>query len=162
MDQATGWGNVQTRRRAGEGMADQLQARRAMAGRVLVVDDDPDVRGVVARLLEDEGFRTTEAGTGSEAVKSVTTSSPDLVLLDVMLAEDDGFDVLAAIRRTSDVPVILLTARTSENDRVLGLRLGADDYVSKPFSGPELAARVLSVLRRYAHPSFPPSTMRFR
>jgi two-component system, OmpR family, phosphate regulon response regulator PhoB len=119
-------------------------------GRLLVVDDDPEVRGMLIRLLEDEGYKISEATTGDEAIAALQKSPPDLVILDVMLTTESGFDVLAAIRRSSDVPVILVTAKGQETDRVLGLKLGADDYVVKPFSGAELAARVGSVLRRSA------------
>ena len=103
---------------------------------------------MLSRLLEVEGYKVTEAMTGAEAIGSLANSQPDLVILDVMLTTEDGFDVLAAIRRTSDVPVILVTAKGHETDRVLGLKLGADDYVVKPFSPAELAARVGTVLRR--------------
>jgi DNA-binding response OmpR family regulator len=117
-------------------------------GRVLVVDDEDEVRSLVARLLEGEGYQVDQASTASEADAALATRTPDLVILDVMLTTDDGFDVLAALRRTSNVPVILLTGRGRETDRVLGLKLGADDYVVKPFSPAELAARVGTVLRR--------------
>ena len=113
----------------------------SIGGRLLVVDDHEDVRRVIVRLLENEGYTAAEAATGQEVVAAVADGTADLILLDVMLAGEDGFEVLAAIRRTSDVPVILLTAKIAEDDRVLGLRLGADDYVTKPFSGPELTAR---------------------
>ena len=116
--------------------------------RVLVVDDESLVREVVASYLKREGFAVLEAEDGATALELVASESPDLVVLDVMLPVRDGFDVLAEIRRTHDVPVILLTARTEEADRVLGLEIGADDYVIKPFSPRELAARVRSVLRR--------------
>jgi len=117
-------------------------------GKVLAVDDDPEVRGMLVRLLESEGYKVAEASTGAEALAAMTRSAPDLVILDVMLTTEDGLDVLAAIRRTSDIPVILVTAKGQETDRVLGLKLGADDYVVKPFSPAELAARVGTVLRR--------------
>jgi DNA-binding response OmpR family regulator len=126
-------------------------------GRLLVVDDDPEVRGMLTRLLEVEGYKVSEAVTGDEAIASLKQNPPDLVILDVMLTTESGFDVLAAVRRTSDVPVILVTAKGQETDRVLGLKLGADDYVVKPFSGAELAARVGSVLRRSAT-RVPPTT----
>ncbi len=89
-------------------------------GKLLVVDDDPEVRGMLSRLLEVEGYKVTEAVTGAEAIGSLANGQPDLVILDVMLTTEDGFDVLAAIRRTSDVPVILVTAKGHESDRVLG------------------------------------------
>jgi DNA-binding response OmpR family regulator len=124
-------------------------------GRLLVVDDDPEVRGLLVRLLESEGYQVEEASTGAEATAALSGRAPDLVILDVMLTTEDGFDVLAAIRRTSNVPVILVTARGRESDRVLGLKLGADDYVVKPFSPAELAARVGTVLRRSTNRSTP-------
>jgi DNA-binding response OmpR family regulator len=123
-----------------------------------VVDDDPEVRGLLVRLLESEGYQVEEASTGAEATAALSGRSPDLVILDVMLTTEDGFDVLAAIRRTSNVPVILVTAKGHESDRVLGLKLGADDYVVKPFSPAELAARVGTVLRRSGAGRLPAST----
>ncbi len=119
--------------------------------RLLVVDDDVEIRRMLTRLLETEGYVVSDAATGEELMAALNNGvRPDLILLDVMLSEENGFDLLTAVRRSSDVPVILLTGRGDEMDRVLGLRLGADDYIAKPFSGPELAARVVSVLRRYA------------
>jgi DNA-binding response OmpR family regulator len=106
------------------------------------------VREVVTAYLERDGYRVTTAADGRAALEALETSAPDLVVLDVMLPKLDGFDVLTQLRKQTDVPVILLTARTEEVDRVLGLELGADDYVVKPFSPRELAARVRSVLRR--------------
>jgi len=128
--------------------------------RVLVVDDEPMVLEVVTAYLERDGYRVSTATNGSEALAAVESMRPDLLVLDVMLPEIDGFDLLGRIRRTSDMPVILLTARTEEPDRVLGLELGADDYVVKPFSPRELAARVRSVLRR-AQPRTGESTLEF-
>ncbi|MDJ0498432.1 MAG: response regulator transcription factor [Acidimicrobiia bacterium] len=116
--------------------------------RILVVDDEPMVREVVVAYLERDGFDVVEASTGTAALDSVAERRPDLIVLDIMLPEIDGFSVLTELRRSGDVPVILLTARTEEPDRVLGLELGADDYVVKPFSPRELVARVRSVLRR--------------
>jgi len=139
----------------------EVQRRPGTRARLLVVDDAADVRDVLVRLLEREGFSAAEATTGREVAAAVANGSADLILLDVMLDGEDGLEILATIRRTSDVPVILLTAKVGETDRVLGLRLGADDYVTKPFSGPELTARVASVLRRYAHAVTPHATMRF-
>ncbi len=115
---------------------------------VLVVDDEPMVREVVSAYLDREGYVTLEASDGEEALRSVDTHAPDLIVLDVMLPKIDGYTVLAELRKRTDVPVILLTARSQEVDRVLGLELGADDYVVKPFSPRELTARVKSVLRR--------------
>ena len=115
---------------------------------VLVVDDEPMVREVVTRYLEHDGFLVTAVEDGRAALKAVKTSAPDLIVLDIMLPEIDGLDVLTQLRLSGDVPIILLTARTAEADRILGLELGADDYVVKPFSPRELTARVKSVLRR--------------
>lgn len=116
--------------------------------RVLVVDDEPMVREVVTRYLEHDGFLVTAVDNGRDALAAVKSSAPDLIILDIMLPEVDGLDVLTQLRMSGDVPIIMLTARTSEADRILGLELGADDYVSKPFSPRELTARVRSVLRR--------------
>jgi DNA-binding response OmpR family regulator len=115
---------------------------------VLVVDDEPIVREVVVRYLEREGYRTLEAGDGDDARRLVETQPPDLVVLDVMLPGTDGLELCRWIRSRSELPVIMLTARGEEADRVVGLELGADDYVTKPFSPRELAARVRTVLRR--------------
>ncbi len=128
--------------------------------RVLVVDDEPMVREVVAAYLQREGFRVAEAADGAAALDQLAAGLPDLVVLDLMLPHVDGYEVMRRLRRTSDVPVILLTARTEEPDRVLGLELGADDYVVKPFSPRELAARVRTVLRR-ARPRQEPVRLEF-
>ena len=128
---------------------------------ILVVDDEPMVREVVVAYLEREGFRVDEASTGAAALQQIDESAPDLVVLDVMLPEIDGFSVLTELRKTGDIPVILLTARTEEPDRVLGLELGADDYVVKPFSPRELVARVRSVLRRSAPTVIPTGVLDF-
>jgi DNA-binding response OmpR family regulator len=118
------------------------------ATRVLVVDDEPTVREVVAGYLRRDGHEVFEAGDGNTALELVGTDPPDLIVLDMMLPGVNGLDVLRRVRTTSDVPVIMLTARAEESDRVAGLELGADDYVVKPFSPRELAARVNGVLRR--------------
>jgi DNA-binding response OmpR family regulator len=115
---------------------------------VLVVDDEPIVREVVVRYLTREGHRTLEAGDGKTARVAIESSDPDLVVLDVMLPGTDGLELCRWIRSTSELPVIMLTARGEEADRIVGLELGADDYVTKPFSPRELAARVHTVLRR--------------
>jgi two-component system phosphate regulon response regulator PhoB len=115
---------------------------------ILVVDDDDSIRRVLARALGAEGFAVETVGDARAALASVANAQPDLVVLDIVLGADDGLDVMAAIRRTSDVPIILLTGRGEEHERVLGLKLGADDYLVKPFSPAELAARITSVLRR--------------
>lgn len=115
---------------------------------VLVVDDEPMVREVVCTYLSRDGFVCHQASDGEEALAAIAEHNPALVVLDVMLPKLDGYSVLAKLRETSDVPVILLTARSTETDRLLGLELGADDYVVKPFSPREVAARVRTVLKR--------------
>jgi two-component system, OmpR family, alkaline phosphatase synthesis response regulator PhoP len=115
---------------------------------VLVVDDEPIVREVVVRYLRREGYRTLEAGDGPSARALVESGAPNLVVLDVMLPGMDGLTLCRWIRSRSDLPVIMLTARGEEADRIVGLELGADDYVVKPFSPKELVARVRAVLRR--------------
>ena len=115
---------------------------------VLVVDDEPIVREVVVSYLRREGYRTLEAGDGEEARRLREQGDPGLVVLDLMLPGIDGLQLCRWIRSRSDVPVIMLTARGEETDRIVGLELGADDYVTKPFSPRELAARVRAVLRR--------------
>lgn len=116
---------------------------------VLVVDDEPIVRDVVGRYLRRDGFETREAATGEEARQILEADeSPELVVLDVMLPGADGLELCRWIRSRSELPVIMLTARGEETDRIVGLELGADDYVTKPFSPRELAVRVRTVLRR--------------
>jgi DNA-binding response OmpR family regulator len=115
---------------------------------VLVVDDEPIVREVVVRYLEREGYRTLEAADGDRARQLLESDAPNLVVLDVMLPGTDGLELCRWIRSHSDLPVIMLTARGEEADRIVGLELGADDYITKPFSPRELAARVRTVLRR--------------
>jgi DNA-binding response OmpR family regulator len=119
---------------------------------VLVVDDEPIVREVVVSYLERAGYRTLEAADGERARTLVEEASPSLVVLDVMLPRIDGLELCRWIRSRSDLPIILLTARGEEADRIVGLELGADDYVTKPFSPRELAARVRTVLRRTTAP----------
>lgn len=116
--------------------------------RILLVDDDPNISHLVRLYLEKEGFAVTEAARGDDALKSFAQEAPALVLLDVMLPGMDGLQVLKEIRKTSKVPVIMLTARDETFDKVLGLELGADDYITKPFETKELVARVKAVLRR--------------
>jgi len=116
--------------------------------RILVVDDEERMVRFIRLNLEHDGFRVTEAFRGSQAIDRLRSSLPDLVLLDVMLPDLDGFEVLKMIREVSTVPVIMLTAKGEEDDRVKGLELGADDYITKPFSPRELVSRVRAVLRR--------------
>ena len=120
----------------------------ASPAQVLVVDDDDDLRAMVAKLLTRAGMNTIEATDGSEGLRKFFASRPDLVVLDVSMPGMDGFEVLERIRDLSDVPVLLLTARGVEMEKVRGLQAGADDYVTKPFGRQELAARVEALLRR--------------
>jgi DNA-binding response OmpR family regulator len=115
---------------------------------VLVVDDEPMVREVLARYLRREGFDVAVAADGEEALARLQSEDPDLVLLDLMLPRVDGYEVLRQLRARADTPVIMITARGGETDRVVGLEIGADDYVTKPFSPREVVARVRAVLRR--------------
>ena len=115
---------------------------------VLIVDDEPEIVRLVRDYLERAGFEVMTAATGPDALREFMRRRPDLVILDLTLPETDGLDVARAIRRASDVPIIMLTARTEEADRVAGLELGADDYVTKPFSAREVVARVRAVMRR--------------
>jgi DNA-binding response OmpR family regulator len=119
-----------------------------MSRRVLLVEDDARVRRVMRMALEDEGFEILEAGDGEQCLGRVKETAPDVVLLDVMLPDHDGFSVCRAIRKGSDVPVIMVTARTDSHDIVAGLESGADDYVTKPLVAKELAARIRALLRR--------------
>jgi DNA-binding response OmpR family regulator len=116
--------------------------------RVLVVDDEPMVREVLARYLSREGFLVETASDGEEALTAFTREAPDVVLLDLMLPRVDGLEVFRRLRADRPTPVIMLTAKGEEADRVLGLEMGADDYVAKPFSPREVVARVRAVLRR--------------
>ena len=116
--------------------------------RVLIVDDEPMVRDVLARYLTRSGFIAESAGDGEAAIAAFDASRPDLVLLDLMLPRVDGFSVFRSIRSRAATPVIMLTARGEETERIAGLELGADDYVAKPFSPREVVARVQAVLRR--------------
>jgi two-component system KDP operon response regulator KdpE len=116
--------------------------------RILVVDDEQRMARFIRLNLEHDGFRVTEAYDGTQALEKLRLSMPDLVLLDVMLPDFDGFEVLKTIRSISTVPVIMVTAKSEEEERIHGLELGADDYVTKPFSPRELVSRVRAVLRR--------------
>ena len=116
--------------------------------KILVVDDEENIRSLVETYLRNDGYDVVTAATGEEAVERVATDAPDLVILDVRLPGIDGFEALRRIRRDSNVFVIMLTARTDESDTLIGLEVGADDYVSKPFSPRELVARVRAMLRR--------------
>jgi DNA-binding response OmpR family regulator len=122
---------------------------------ILVVDDEPRMTRFIRMNLELEGYRVIEAHDGLDALDKARTNLPDLVILDVMMPELDGFDTLEMLREVSNVPVIMLTVRSDEEDKVHGLELGADDYVTKPFGARELASRVRAVLRRTRGPVTP-------
>jgi two-component system KDP operon response regulator KdpE len=123
--------------------------------RILVVDDEPRMIGFIRMNLELEGYQVIEAHDGLEALEAIRTQLPDVVLLDVMMPELDGFETLRMLREFSSVPVIMLTAKGEEDDKVIGLELGADDYVTKPFGPRELSSRVRAVLRRADMPNTP-------
>ena len=120
--------------------------------RILLVDDDPNIRQLVNLYLEKEGFEVEMADAGDAALKQFRASPPNLMLLDVMLPGMDGWQVLRETRKSSNVPIIMLTAKDETFDKVLGLELGADDYIAKPFDMKELVARIKAVVRRYQTP----------
>jgi two-component system OmpR family response regulator len=124
--------------------------------RILVVDDDPAIRDVVSFALARAGFATSEAADGRAALERFAAEGAALVILDVILPQLDGIEVCRELRRTSNVPVLFLSSRDEEVDRVVGLEIGGDDYLAKPFSPRELVARVRAVLRRMASPPPPP------
>jgi two-component system KDP operon response regulator KdpE len=132
--------------------------RGADPRRILVVDDEPDLLRAVQLYLEDMGYLVFVADNGRDALEALRTKLPDLVVLDVRMPEMDGFEVLRRIREASNVPVIMLTVQSEEHEKVHGLRLGADDYVTKPFSQRELAARIAAVVRRAEQPAHLPKT----
>ncbi len=128
-----------------------------MRSRILIVDDEPAIADTLDYALRTEGFDTTCVGLGQEALTALQSGTFALAILDVGLPDMNGFDVCRALRRTSDVPVIFLTARADEVDRIVGLELGADDYVLKPFSPREVASRVRAILRRARPPAVAPA-----
>ncbi len=127
-----------------------------MAETILVVDDEPQIVRLVRAYLEGAGYRVAIAYDGEEALYAARQEKPDLIVLDILMPRMDGLEFIRQIRREQDVPIIVLTARSEETDRIVGLEMGADDYVTKPFSPRELVARVKAVLRRTrARPSSP-------
>ncbi len=116
--------------------------------RILVVDDEPKIVEMIVDYLRSTGFDTVSAKSGKEALGVIETSPPDILVLDVMMPGLDGFDTIRRIRKSSGVPIILLTAKAEEGDKLMGLEIGADDYITKPFSLKELAARIRALLRR--------------
>jgi two-component system response regulator ResD len=129
------------------------QVNNEVVSTVLVVDDEPSVRDVVVRYLKQEGYATLEAGDGDAARALLETQTPSLIILDLMLPGMDGLSLCRWIRERSELPVIMITALGEESDRLTGLELGADDYLTKPFSPRELMARVKAVLRRSSTPT---------
>lgn len=127
---------------------------------ILIVDDEPGIAEIIGAYLERDGFEASWLNTGAAVLPWLTTVKPDLILLDLMLPEVDGLTLCRAIRTISSVPIIMVTARVDEIDRLLGLELGADDYICKPFSPREVVARIKAVLRRQAPnvPASPPET----
>ena len=123
--------------------------------KVLVVDDDAHIRDVVCFALRREGFETVEAGDGRSAVTEFERNAPDLVILDIMMPEADGLDVCRTLRADSNVPILFLSSKDAEVDRIVGLEVGGDDYITKPFSPRELAARVKAQFRRQDALAFP-------
>ena len=117
--------------------------------KVLVVDDDREIVGAIAKMLELEGIDAVKAYNGAEAVEILNSTDIHLIILDIMMPQLDGISAVIKIRTTRNIPIIMLSAKTEESDKILGLSVGADDYVTKPFSPPELMARVKSQLRRY-------------
>ncbi len=115
---------------------------------ILVVDDDPEIRDLVARFLEKHSLEAITAPDGERALRAVKDRQPDLIVLDLMLPGEDGFEITKKVRQISNVPIIMLTALAEDTDRIVGLELGADDYVTKPFNPRELLARIRAVLRR--------------
>jgi two-component system, OmpR family, alkaline phosphatase synthesis response regulator PhoP len=120
-----------------------------MAQRILVVDDEQNIRDLAALYLEKEGFTVDEASNGKEALARFHQVQPALVILDVMMPGIDGFEVCREIRREHDIPILMLTARSDDVDKIVGLELGADDYMTKPFNPREMVARVKAILRRF-------------
>lgn len=120
----------------------------ALRGKILIVDDEKDIRDLIKAYLEKEGYQTFEAEDGKEAIENARLLQPDLAILDIMLPNLSGLDVLSTLRRESDLYVLMLTARAEEVDKLVGLNMGADDYLTKPFSPKELVARVNAAIRR--------------
>ena len=117
--------------------------------KILVVDDDREILFSMAKLLEYEGFRVVKAGDGLEALERLNSEKPDLIILDIMMPKLDGISALMKIRENNHIPVIILSAKSQDRDKVYGLSVGADDYICKPYNPAELGARVKALLRRY-------------
>ena len=120
-----------------------------MKYRILIVDDEPEIRNFLRLYLENEGYTIVEAETGTQALRLIESEKPDLCLLDIMMPEMDGYNVLKTVREKNNVPVIFVSAKTTDSEKILGLNLGADDYLAKPFNPLEAVARVNSNIRRF-------------
>ncbi len=131
---------------------------RSMAKTILIVDDDPHIQDVISFALDREGYTLSNAKDGAEAIRQFETARPDLIVLDVSMPEMDGLDVCRQIRKTSDVPILFLSSKDEEIDRILGLEMGGDDYVTKPFSPRELVARIKVILKRMTPAAPEPET----
>ena len=116
---------------------------------ILIAEDDADIRGLLKLYLEGEGFRVLEADNGARALELARAQSPDMAILDIMMPQLNGFELTRALRKFSDIPILILSAKSQDNDKILGLNIGADDYITKPFNPLEVIARVKSQLRRY-------------
>lgn len=115
---------------------------------ILIAEDDADIRGLLRLYLEGEGFQVLEAGDGASALRLAREQSPSMAILDIMMPEMNGFELTRALRKYSDIPILILSAKSQDNDKILGLNLGADDYIAKPFNPVEIVARVKAQLRR--------------
>jgi DNA-binding response OmpR family regulator len=125
---------------------------------ILIVDDDPEVRATLRAVLESEGFRIAEAGSGAEVLAAVSTTAFDIITLDLNLSGEDGLKLAREVRSRSNVPIVMITGKGDTIDRVVGLEVGADDYIAKPFHVREVLARIRAVLRRYQHEPAPSSS----
>ena len=132
-----------------------------MKSRILVVDDDPNIRQLVSLYLEREGFEVSAADRGDDALRAFRAAPPNLMLLDIMLPGVDGWQVCREVRKISNIPIIMLTAKDETFDKVLGLELGADDYIVKPFDMKELVARVKAVISRFHAADAPEKELAF-
>jgi DNA-binding response OmpR family regulator len=128
-----------------------------VSGSILIADDEPQIRQILALYFSKEGFRVEEAADGAEAIVKVQQLKPSMILLDIMMPVMDGLEVCRQVRKISKIPIILLTARAEDEDRIMGLEIGADDYITKPFNPREVVARVKAVLRRSPGAEFSPS-----
>ena len=137
-----------------------IEFPNVMTKTLLVVDDNASVRKLVQEYLSEQNFRVISAANGQEALYTARHAKPDLILLDIMMPQMDGYEFIQAFRREADTPIILLTAKLEETDKVLGLELGADDYVTKPFGMRELLARIRAVLRRAGMAAIPVDLLR--